>query len=217
MSSEPTPAARKRLGSLIRAARKRQPRYQDIEEWAHAVKRSTRTVRGMERGEKVSGDTLDNVEQALNWFHGATHFALLGQPPQFWEGEYDSWAQALLDGVPGASTPYRVTQDGARHLTVLAEQNIRELLRVASMQAERLRREGREVDADMLLRDAEEVGRSLRETVGRAVNDERFGLGLETDAKVVTAVAETAEIHPPESAEPDAGTPPGSQPAPGRG
>ena len=55
-----------RLGRAVLAAR-RANGFADIHDWAEKIERSTRTLRGLERGEPVAGETLVRIADALGW------------------------------------------------------------------------------------------------------------------------------------------------------
>lgn len=57
----------KRLGRAVKRARMRQQGYQNTQDWAAAVGRSSRIVLGLERGEPTGEETLLRIETLLGW------------------------------------------------------------------------------------------------------------------------------------------------------
>lgn len=69
----------KRLGEWLHDARMESPEYRDVEKFSKAIGRSSRQVRGLERGEQVGVGTLEAYAQGLgisSWYV----FARLADP-----------------------------------------------------------------------------------------------------------------------------------------
>ena len=87
---------RKRLGEIIRRAR-RKAQYRHVKgEWQDVVGYSDRTLSGLERGEKVGPDVLIDIERVFGW--------------------PDGWCERILDGKADGPPP-SASADGVRDRT----------------------------------------------------------------------------------------------------
>lgn len=57
----------RRLGTAVQAARLRHDGWDDTNEWASVIGRSSRVLLGLERGEQTGARTLRRVEEVLSW------------------------------------------------------------------------------------------------------------------------------------------------------
>lgn len=91
-----------RLGKLVRRQRKRVG-FENSNDWAAAVGRSSRVLLGLERGEKTGEDTLGRVEQLLGWAEDSCQRVLDGGEPTL--ASEDRPAGPSLSVVPTTVVP----------------------------------------------------------------------------------------------------------------